>query len=244
VDRQEAVALRISYKKTDFYQYLIFTRASTASADASGWKLIGHFESPFQQSAPPAHRIEHGDGRTWLVVKVLWRQGAGWTDYGETWYEIQPDSVKRVLAYPAQGDYQACQAGLGSAYKSFSLRHDMENGVYTIPIQFFMAYNLSDCADKDSKPALFSRGFKAVYVWDAAKGEFALDRSRSEVTAKQLDRLCCAAPSAEAFVEDNFTELVQMAAGGDARRKAWLKGFLPSVKDTPRKAELQRLLQQ
>lgn len=239
-DGGKTVALRISLESHDFYQYLVFRQAGSGE-----WKLLGSVDCHGQRYGPPAYRIEQGDGRTWLVVRELTGRGTDMVVYDEGWHEVRDDGVKEVLSYPVEGEHQPYLASLGRSYKAVVLRHDLENGVYTIPVQFMITYNISANDAKDTPLSLFARGLKAYYVWNPAQGEFVLDERRSEVTAKQLANACAFEGfSKEAFLEDNFTELAEIATRGDARRKAWLKRFLTSVKDTPRKADLQRLLQQ
>ena len=237
---RKTVALKITHESHSFYQYIIFRQ--TGSTD---WKLLGTVDCFDQRDGPPAHRVEQGDGRTWLVVRELSGRGSGMVAYAEGWHEIHDDGIKQVLTYPVEGKSQPCLQYLGHAYKAFVLRHGMENGTYTIPVQFMIAYDISICEPGDASPALFAKGQRAFFVWDAAKGEFVLDVRRSEVTQKQLDSAyALEGTSDEAFVEDNFAELAEVATRGDARRKAWLKNYLTRLRSTPRRAELQRLLQQ
>src|SRR5262249_1941701 len=194
--------------------------------------------------APPVHRLERGDQRTWLVIKESSKHEPHTVAYREVWYELQAGELKRVLAYPVQGSTRACQGQIGRSYKSLLLRHDMENGVYTIPIQLMIAYEAGGCNRRDEALALFARGQKVYYVWQPGAGQFVLDETRSELSQKQIDRLYNTQQlSDEAFVEDNFQDLVGIAKSGDARHKAWLKNFAAGLQPTARRAELQRLLQ-
>jgi hypothetical protein len=244
-DHKKTVALRISYENSHFYQYLIFRQASSDSPRQGEWQLLGNVDCFDQQAAPPAHRVEQGDGRTWLVIKASWKHESGTLAYGDVWYEIQESALKRVLSYPVEGHDGTCQRQPRRSYKAFLLRHDMDNGKYTIPIQFMIAYDMADCARPDAPLSLFAKGRKAYYVWDTRQGRFILDEARSEVTEQQIASFSGAQPfSHAAFVEDNFRELADLARSGDARRKAWLRDFLIGTPGTPRQADLQRLLQQ
>lgn len=243
-DRQKTVALRISYEASHFYQYLVFKQLPANGSQTQGWKLLGKIDCRDQRYAPPAHRIEQGDGRTWLVIKESWGRGKERAAHGEAWHEIQESSLKEVLDYPAAGHHQPCRGDLGRSYKSLLLRHGLENGDYTIVLQFMIAYSISDCERPDESPALFAKGQKAYYVWRAEKGRFVLDEARSEVTEKEIARIYgLEGLSDEDFVEANIQELTNLAKSGDARRKAWLKNFLTRMPDTPRRAEFERLLQ-
>jgi hypothetical protein len=244
-DHPKTVALRISYENRHFYQYLIFKQMASDSLQEGGWMLLGNINCFDQRDAPPRHRIEHGEGRTWLVIKELWKHGAGGLAYGEVWHELQERALMRVLSYPVEGQDRPCQRQPRRSYKTFVMRHDLENGTYTIPIQFLIAYDMDTCGPRDTPLSLFSKGPKAYYVWQAEKGRFVLDEARSGVSEKQLASIADAQPlSDERFVEDNFSELADIATHGDARRKAWLRDFLTSVQNMPRKTDLRRLLQQ
>lgn len=244
-DHQKTVALRISYEKARFYQYLIFKQTGSSSLGEGVWKLLGNIDCFDQQDGPPSYRIEQGEGRAWLVIKVLWGQETGRLVYGESWYEVQESALKQVLAYPVEGRDPACLSQPRRSYESMLLRHDLENGTYTIPVQFMIAYEIADCERRDTSLALFAKGAKAYYVWDTGEGRFILDEKRSDITQVQIARLSDVRPfNNEAFVEDNFQELANIAASGDARRKAWLRNFLTRIQNTPRKADLQRRLQQ
>jgi hypothetical protein len=244
-DHKKTVALRISYENRHFYQYLIFKQIAADSLQEGAWKLLGNINCFDQQEASPSHRIEQGDGRTWLVIKESRRHGAGMLAYGEAWYEIQESLLKPVLSYPVEGRDPACKRQLRRSYKAFVLRHDLDNGTYTIPIQFLIAYDIDTCGPRDSSLSLFAKGQKAYYVWNAEKGRFVLDEARSGVTEKQIASFADAQGfSDEAFVEDNFHELANIATNGDAQRKVWLRKFLTRLQNTQRKADLQRLLEQ
>jgi len=244
-NHKKTVALRISYEKGHFYQYLVFKQRAVEAAQEGAWELLGNIDCFDQRDGPPGQRIEQGDGRTWLVIKELWRHGSALATYGEVWVELQERALKRVLSYPVEGHDQPCQGQLGRSYQSLLLRHDLDNGTYTIPIQFMIAYEIANCDRPAASLALFSKGAKAYYVWNAEKGRFVLDEGRSDVTEKQIASFSGAQGFSDAaFVEDNFQELAGIAAGGDARRKTWLKTFLAGIPNTPRKADLQRRLQQ
>jgi hypothetical protein len=244
-DHQKIVALRISYEKSHFYQYLVFKQRASDAPPEGAWELLGKLDYPDQREAPPSQRVEQGDGRTWLVIKGLSKHGATLTAYGEAWVEIQEHALKRVLAYPVEGHDRPCRGQPARDLQSLLLRHDLDNGTYTIPIQFMMSYEIADCDRPEAPLALFSKGAKAYYVWNAAQGRFVLDGGRSEITERQIAEFSGAQGfSGAAFVEDNFQELAGIATGGDARRKAWLKAFLAGLPDAPRKADLQRLLRQ
>ena len=243
-DHKGAVALKIFYENGHFYQYLIFKQVTTASQEGA-WRLLGKIDCLDQRDGPPGERIEQGDGRTWLVIKESWGRRAGPVVRGEAWHEIQDDAVKRVLAYPVEGHNAECQSQPGSSFKAMLLRHDPENGTYTIPIQFMVAYEVTACSSRDAALPLFAKGLKGYYVWNAAQGRFTLDEARSDVTERQIAQFSYAQPFSEAvFVEDNFRELADIASNGDARRKGWLQNFLSRAQTTPRVADLRRRLQQ
>jgi hypothetical protein len=244
-ENNKTVALRISLERGHFFQYMIFRQMGSSSARPGEWKRLGVINCSDQRDKPPGHRVEQGDGRLWFVVRASSSRAAGAAVYNESWYEMQENAVKEVLSYPAEGDKQPCQERVGQSYKSLLLRHDLDNGTYTIPVQFLVAYDISTCDRREEPPALFARGLKAFYVWNEEKQRFMLDEARSEITAQQIARLSDAQGFSDAaFVNDNFQELSRIATSGDARRKAWLRNFLARMPDAPRKADLQRLLQQ
>jgi hypothetical protein len=164
---------------------------------------------------------------------------------GEAWYEIKEAGLKQVLSYPVEGHHSPCRNSLGRSYKSLLARHGSVNGVYTVPVQFLVSYNISDCDKGAYPPSLFAKGQKANYVWDGEKERFILDTSRSDVTEQELKTVYnFGVFSYEEFVESNFNEIMDIAANGGVEQKAWLKGFLTGIKDGPRKAALQQALQQ
>lgn len=235
VDVGKTVALRISYKSGASHQYLFFKRAKPDSTD-EGWQFIGNFPA----HGPPEYRIERGDNRTWFLIK----EPQGREAYNEAWYEIREKDVIKVLSYPIQGQNTYCQNNLSRTYATLLFRHDFENGIYTVPVQFIVTYNIADCNKKDGA-RLFAKGQKAYYVWDENKQRFILDKSRSDVTDEELssvynnERL-----NSEKLIEYNFAELSKIAKSGDPEQKRWLRDFLKSVKDSPQKITLQQALQQ
>ncbi len=242
-EKGATVALRIAFERSYFYEYLIFKRAKSNGAAKDEWKLTGNIDVRLQQYGPPQHRIESGDGRTWFVIKELWGRGSGIVSYADVWYEITPTKVRRVLAYPVEGHDIPCRKELDRSYKSLLLRHELENGGYTVPIQFLVTYSISDCRKGNDSPPLFSKTQKAYFVWNSDKDKFVLDESRSDVTESELDSVHnFEGLTNERFVEYNFEELLKLAADGDAEQKDWLKQFLNKTKDNERKTALLRAL--
>jgi hypothetical protein len=229
--KERAVALRISYKDGQDHQYLFFKRAKSDSGDET-WQFIGNIPA----HGPPEYRIERGDDRTWFLMKEL----RGRQSYAEVWYEINGKGVREVLSYPIQGQSLFCRNNLARTYATLLFRHDFENGIYTVPIQFILTYHITDCGKKEGA-RLFAKGQKAYFVWDEGKQRFVLDKTRSEVTEEELggvysnERL-----SGEKLIEHNFAELLKIAKTGDAEQKRWLRTFLNEVKDGPQKLALQQ----
>jgi hypothetical protein len=235
LDVGRTVALRISYKDGNSHQYLFFKRAKSDSTDEA-WQFIGNINA----HGPPVYRIEKGDDRTWFLMKEL----RGREAYSEVWYEIKEKEVREVLSYPIQGQSVFCQNNLTRTYASLLSRHDFENGIYTVPIQFIVTYQITDCNKKEVAP-LFAKGQQAYYVWDDNKQRFILDKSRSEVTEEELSSLYNDERlSGEKLIEHNFAELSKIASAGDREQKRWLRIFLNSVKDSPQKLALQQALKE
>jgi hypothetical protein len=242
--RGETVALKISFETGDFYQYLIFRKEKIESAREE-WRLIGNIESRGQKYAPPLHRIERADNRAWFIIRELWNQGPKAKAYADVWYEIKERELKRVLSYPVEGHNAPCQKEPRRSYKSILLRYGLENGAYTVPVQFLVSYDISDCSKGEDSHSLFTKAQKAYYVWSAEKEQFVLDKSRSEITEREIGSVYHAEGlSYEMFVEYNFNELLEMARAGDAKQKDWLRKTLNNLADSQRKAALWKTLQQ
>jgi len=240
--QRKTVALKISFEASHYYQYLIF-RKKDPDRNKDDWKFLGAVESPLQQYGSPKHRIEIGDGRTWFVVRELWGRGSGMIAHGDVWYEIQEGKVERVAAYPVEGHNIPCQGHPGRSYKTVLLRHDLDGGVYTIPVQFIVSYNISDCDKGNNSPPLFSRSQKANFVWDSAQEKFILDKSRSDVTETEINTVYNnEGLTHEKFVEYNFDDLLEIARGKDVKKKQWLKQFLMELKESRFKTALQQAL--
>ncbi|MCI0486700.1 MAG: hypothetical protein L0229_08880 [Blastocatellia bacterium] len=239
------VALKISFKEVFFHQYLIFRRENSDSTGVEKWLFIGNIDSRDQRYGLPTHRLETGDDRTWFVVRELWGRGSSVTAQGEKWYEIKERKLKHVLRYPVEGYTRPCYGNPGRSYKSILIRHGAVNGVYTVPVQYLVSYNISECdRGKDSLP-LFTKAQKAYFVWSAEEERFILDKSQSDITKKELGSVYHIEEfSDEEFVEYNFSELSEIARSGDAERRDWLRQFLTRVQDSPRKTVLQQALQQ
>jgi hypothetical protein len=243
VENGRIVALKIFFESASFYQYLIF-RKGPSDPNEGVWKLIGNIYFHGQPYGPPAHRIESGDNRNWFVLRVPWRRGPGIAAAEDQWFDIGEKGLKRVLSYPVEGRHMPCGDQLGRSYKSILLRHGSDNGVYTVPIQLLVTYNISDCArGEDSRP-LLTKAHKAYYGWNDDKRRFVLDTSRSDVTEREIESVYnIEGFSNDKFVEFNFDQILNLAKGGDLYRKDWLRKFLPAIQDSPRKTALQKILQ-
>lgn len=240
-----AVALRVSLESAGFYQYLIFKKVRLDSGEKEEWKFLGRIDSRGQRDGPPQHRVEHGSGRTWLVVRELWGREAAVTARGEAWHEVSESGIRRVLSYPIEGQDRPCENRLGRSYKAILLRHGLEDGIYTVPLRLLVSYNISDCDRAKEPHPILARGQKASYVWDGDKERFVLDPSRSDVTEKEMSSVYgLEGPGRDQFLEFNFDQLSILAKDGDAKQRGWLREFLTSLPDSPRKAALQERLQQ
>jgi hypothetical protein len=239
----DIVALRISFDGGDAYQYLLFKQPARDMAERA-WELVGAISARGRRFDPPTHRIETGDSRTWLVVKDLRPSGPVAAHFNEAWYEMRATGLKRVLSYPVQGEYKPCQKQLGRSFKTIIVRHELENGVYTIPAQVLISYNISDCEKGRISHGLFAKGRMAYYVWEAASERFVLDPRRSEITESEILSLSHGEmPAARDFIDSNNNELMAIARGKDKEQKKWLKTFLATIEDGPRKSALQQALE-
>jgi hypothetical protein len=239
----DIVALRISFDGGDAYQYLLFRQPARDMAERA-WEFVGAISAKGRRFDPATHRIETGDSRTWLVVKDLRLTGTATAHFNEAWYEIRESGLKRVLSYPVQGEYKPCHKLLGRSFKTIIVRHELENGVYTIPAQVLISYNISDCEKGRIPHGLFAKGRMAYYVWEGASERFVLDPRRSEITESEILSLSNGVmPSAPDFIESNHNELMAIARGKDKEQKDWLKSFLATVEDGPRKAALLQALE-
>jgi hypothetical protein len=239
----DIVALRISFDGGDAYQYLLFKQPAR-DMTRRAWEFAGAISARGRRFDPPTHRIETGDSRTWLVVKDLRLTVAATAHFNEAWYEMRATGLKRVLSYPVQGEYKPCQKRLGRSFKTIIVRHELENGVYTIPAQVLVSYNISDCEKGAIPHGLFAKGRMAYYVWEAASERFVLDPRRSEITERDIVSLSNGEmPAPRDFIEINHNELMAIAKGKDKAQKDWLKSFLATVEDGPRKAALRQALE-
>jgi len=242
--KSNMVALRITWGSGDHYQYLIFKKPSSSS-NTQQWKFVGNIDSQGQPFAPPVHRIENGDNRSWFVLREFWGRQEKSEAYGEVWYEIRDNGVKRVLSYPLSGENHLCRKGLGYSYKSILSRYGTLNGTYTVPIQLFISYNITDCERGTPTTTLFAKEQSAFYVWDDAQERFQLDAAQSDVTEKEVKSLFSIEGLEDAsFVQYNFDQLSEIAKGRDTNRRDWLKRFLATMQDGPRKAALLEAMRQ
>lgn len=240
-DESKVVALKISPGDASYHQYLIFRKAKSSTKE--DWAFIGNIDSVNQPYAPPAHRIEIAEDRVWFVLREAWGRRSGMGAYGEVWYEIKEREVKRVLSYPVEGKNEPCGQNPGYSYKSILTRHGSLNGAYTVPIHLLISYNISDCQRGKDSHVLFAKEQKAYYVWNDTQKQFVLDATQSDVTEKEIGSLFSAeGPSPEEFVEYNFDQLVNIAKSDDATKKDWLKRFMNSLKDSPRKKALREAI--
>jgi hypothetical protein len=238
------VALKISFASRGFYEYLIFRKSPPLSGEKEVWMFLGNIDSRDQRDAPPEHRIESGSGRTWFVLRELWgRESSTFRAHGEKWYEIREREITQVLRFPVEGRDKICNAHLDRSYTAMLLRHGLNNGVYTVPLQFLASYGISDCTRGNDSRALFAKEQKANYVWNGEKDRFVLDASQSDITEREIESIYGVEGLSEGiFLEYNFDELSAIAKGGDSKQKEWLRMLLSGRGDSPRKEALRRML--
>jgi hypothetical protein len=243
-ERSKTVALKVSFEGGEQYRYLFFKKAQGSPTEET-WKFIGKLDARGERYYPPTHRIESGDGRTWFVTREVLKRGPAAHFSREVWHELKEMELKPVLSYAVEGRDLPCQGLLGRSYKSLLLRHGLENGVYTIPLQLLVSYNIPNCARADDSRPLFAKGHKAYYLWDDKAGRFVLDTSRSDVAEAEINSVYTSEGlSHEKFVEYNFAELLSLARGRETEQKSWLRRFVIGIKESSRKTALLSALEQ
>jgi hypothetical protein len=238
----KTTALRISFDGGKQYQYLIFK--SGGPNRSAGWRFIGSFETGHQMEGPPRHRIESGNNRSWLVIRESLARSPSAKAFLETWHEIKENSVKRVLRYPVEGRVETCSTRTGRSFKSLLLRHELESGVYTIPVQFFVSFDILDCDKAGNEATLFTKSRRAFFIWDSDRKQFRFDHSRSELNEAEMESVYGLSElSNREFVEHNFDEISAIARSKNAEQKNWLRQFLTMLEEGPRKSALLKMLQ-
>jgi len=242
---EKAIVAKISYTGGNYYQYLIFKKTT----DKGGrWKFLGFVDSSYQQYGSPEHRVERRDGKTWLVIQELWGRGSCFGIRGERWFEIEDrqinedGEIKEALAYPVSGLRCPFNEDVGRETESEVLFDaDVLKGPCTVKVQFSVSYKFGD----EPGQRLFSKEQVGYFVFDSETGRFALDKSRSQISEDEIQKVHnYDSLDDEHFIQYNYEELLGIANNGTERQKSWLSKFLDKVADTPQKLSLQQALQQ
>ncbi len=225
--------VKISWEGGDFYQYLVF------KGSEEDWRFVGHIESVGQRYGSPEHRIEKGDRQTWLVIRELQGRGSGVVLYGDLWYELGNDGLKRALSYPASGHSVPLQRYVAREFQTKVVNHGPINGAYTVEVEFSVAYGVGTVEDLP----LFSKTQEGRYVWRPDRRKFVLDTATSELSSKEIEAVYnIDSLNDEQFVKYNFRELLLIARNGNPEQKEWLGEFLTKLSKSEQTLAIEKAL--
>jgi len=217
-------------------QYLVFRY------EKSAWRFLGNIDTSGQRYVPPTFRIERfGEMGIWFVLHSLLGGGTGVVDYAETWYDLTSNWRHRVLDYPEHGHMSGWGVPYGYGYEAKIVPH-VSDKKFIVDITFGVDYSNAD-NDIGDVSALFSKTFKARYVWEASSKEFRFDRGGSTVPEDRFQRGGFSfAYAATDFLRYYFTDLMRLARDPSPGLRVWLGRLLADCEDNDQKrALLQRL---
>jgi hypothetical protein len=237
-------------------RYLIFDRAS------KGWRFLGNIDHDFNKYEMSRHRVEHTPEHTWLVIRGQEGSGSGFALYGETWYQISAEGIRRVLSYPGQGHTYPGASGIGREFKA--LRIPTSNAsrlAKDLILQYTVTYTASHYDDDSSR--IFVNTHQARYTWDNNTLNFVFDNNGSSISENEIDAIAniqsddeagsdvkigrttfysqakaFAGGGYEVFLKYNSAALMKIATGSKAGPKDWLRRFLNECDETTEKIAL------
>jgi hypothetical protein len=218
------------------YFYLVFKQTGAQSA-SGGWTLMGDTATGWRSL--PSHRVEKCGTARWLVIDSTTGLGSGYHTETEDWYEFDDDGMHTVLSYQTKHFAMPWAATPGLQRETKVLKITCNNEATTIVL-------LSSASYKGEKESLrlWTNKRRVAFVRKAGARPFTFDPLRSEMSAQELDTDYgegVGITDAE-FLKYNYRQLAEIAAGRDAKRKAWLLEFLNTCDDGPVKESLRKAL--
>jgi hypothetical protein len=227
--------LRVGLPAWD-YRYLIFKQTGAQGASGGGWTLLGHTAAHGWWSTP-SHRVEQCGTERWLVIKGTGGHGSGFHTQSEDWYQVSDDGISTVLSYQTNHFAMAWETAPGLERETRVLKISYSDKATTVVLLSAASYESSG-----EKLRLWTNKRRATFVKEAGTRQFIFDPLHSEMSAQELDtdygdgvRITDAE-----FLKYNYRQLAEIAAGRDAKRKAWLREFLDTCDDGPEKRSLQK----
>ena len=114
----------------------------------------------------------------------------------------------------------------------------------TAEIDYSVRYTIADLHNPAENIILFDKHQPAT-ITKRVRGHEQFDRKRSSLSERELDAVYnIDSLSDEDFLKYNYKELMQIAAGPDLNRRAWLTQFLRTCENTSEHRRLRQMLAQ
>ena len=257
------VILELS-RSWDVRRFLVYTKVSSSRR----WKLLGYIDHDFNRYWMAKQRVVRAFGRNWLVIRGQEGSGSGYSLYGETWYRVTAEKVHRVLHYPVDGHTAPWPTGVGWDFKGRVISNRSRNAD-VLDVRYKVAYEFLDYFEHRFDK-LFANRHHVYYVRDTRTNKFVFDSARSNISETELNAIAGIESEDEpevgtaiggstfytqseattiynggyqVFLKYNSRSLLKIAAGRDARRKQWLRGFLKDCEASSEKKALVQALQ-
>jgi hypothetical protein len=235
----DEVVLSLADPTVELFRYLVFK--SLDSESARTWKFLGYVDA-WGKYSPAQHLVLLSGGRAFLVVRGQTSSGSGVATYHEQIFQVTAQELRKLASYPITG-YQSASGMKPPCSRSYSGRVvscEISGGVARVVV----SYSVDFFSDEDGpQNLLFSRQKRAVLI-GARNGEsVVVDRSRSEITQRELETVYNIDSMGESdFFEYNFEELRTMALYGNDVNKRWLGETLDAASTTALTRQLKKLL--
>ncbi|MBI1766577.1 MAG: hypothetical protein HYR56_34650 [Acidobacteria bacterium] len=222
-------------------RYLIFKPID--SSNHHKWKFLGKIDIE-QRWHPPPHRLIRRTNQQWLVITPQTGHGTGFGMWDSNWYEITSRGIKQVLNYPVERYMSGGGAQPEIFFSTTTPKVTEADGVTTVTISFTIAYE-----DNEHWPALgpnlklWSKTQTVKYKRCCGANGFVFDQQASQVSKKEMAAIYeSEEPTKDEVLRYNYQQLARLANSKRKRTKEWLKCFLITCSDSPKKRTLLRRL--
>jgi hypothetical protein len=198
------------------------------------WSFFGFVDIPVERLEPVEINLRQSGSRQWVVLTSAEAEGTGIFAKTVTWYEVTKAGLKQVLTYPGEGHLAAgdlfMPLGVSRAVKSTFRGVAVQGGRIIVRVQFSVTFgfftdgkDVEDLLPEETEIATFQedagRTFKLVPSprLDTVKLSTLYDIARVRLTVQD-------------FLNLEYKQLQQIAAGGNMAKKIWLRDFLAQCK--------------
>jgi hypothetical protein len=222
-------------------RYLLFK--TVVENNRQSWKFLGVIDKR-QSWQPSQHRLIVTKSQQWLVISYEADRGSAFGLNYDDWYTVTQNGIETALSYPAGRYTSGWGSGLEMKSDSAILKVREKAGLARISLRFSISYSTyvwENGSDRQIK--LWRRRQLMTFKQLPNTKKFIFDQANSQLTKSEIDAIYNGLWTLnDDVLRYNYHQLVRLSKDRRKAVKEWLRNFLKTCSDSPRKKALLRRL--